>query len=380
MKILKYLSITLIICGALFAAAYFVKTNSKSITIYETQTAFISSVEDKTVVTGKVIPEDEVEIKPQISGIIQELFVEEGNKVKEGDLLARVKVVPNEGSLNSAKGRVASLKIILDNAKIEYDRNKSLFEKDIISKQDFQNASLSYNRSNQDLANAKSDLQVIRLGSAGGSSTANTNIRATVAGTILEIPVKAGDQVVESNTFNAGTTIATIADLTKMIFEGKIDESEVEKLKIGMQLTVNLGAIQNKDFNAKLKFIAPKGNEEQGAVKYKIEGDVFLDNSVSVRAGYSANASLVLERKDSIMVISEALLQFDKTTEKTYVEIEKSDQSFERIDVETGISDGINVEIISGISMEDKIKVWNKTTPEKIGDSDDNKDSEIIED
>ena len=380
MKILKYLSITLIICGALFAAAYFVKTNSKSITIYETQKAFISSVEDKTVVTGKVIPEDEVEIKPQISGIIQELFVEEGNKVKEGDLLARVKVVPNEGSLNSAKGRVASLKIILDNAKIEYDRNKSLFEKDIISKQDFQNASLSYNRSNQDLANAKSDLQVIRLGSAGGSSTANTNIRATVAGTILEIPVKAGDQVVESNTFNAGTTIATIADLTKMIFEGKIDESEVEKLKIGMQLTVNLGAIQNKDFDAKLKFIAPKGNEEQGAVKFKIEGDVFLDNSVSVRAGYSANASLVLERKDSIMVISEALLQFDKTTEKTYVEIEKSDQSFERIDVETGISDGINVEIISGISMEDKIKVWNKTTPEKIGDSDENNDSEIIED
>lgn len=380
MKILKYLSITLIICGALFAAAYFIKTNSKSITIYETQTAFISSVEDKTVVTGKVIPEDEVEIKPQISGIIQELFVEEGNKVKEGDLLARVKVVPNEGSLNSAKGRVASLKIILDNAKIEYDRNKSLFEKDIISKQDFQNASLSYNRSNQDLANAKSDLQVIRLGSAGGSSTANTNIRATVAGTILEIPVKAGDQVVESNTFNAGTTIATIADLTKMIFEGKIDESEVEKLKIGMQLTVNLGAIQNKDFDAKLKFIAPKGNEEQGAVKFKIEGDVFLDNSVSVRAGYSANASLVLERKDSIMVISEALLQFDKTTEKTYVEIEKSDQSFERIDVETGISDGINVEIISGISMEDKIKVWNKTTPEKIGDSDDNNDSEIKED
>ena len=369
MKFLKYLSITLIICGALFAAAYFVKTNSKSITVYETQTAFMSSVEEKTVVTGKVIPEDEVEIKPQISGIIQELFVEEGDEVKEGDLLAKVKVVPNEGSLNSAKGRVASLKIILDNAKIEYNRNKSLFEKDIISKQDFQNASLSYNRSNQDLTNAKSDLQVILLGSAGGSSTANTNIRATVAGTVLEIPVKAGDQVVESNTFNAGTTIATIADLTKMIFEGKIDESEVEKLKIDMALIINLGAIQNKDFDARLKFIAPKGNEEQGAVKFKIEGDVFLDNSVSVRAGYSANASLVLERKDNVMVISEALLQFDKTTEKTYVEIEKADQSFERVDIEVGISDGINIEIISGISIEDKIKVWNQTKPEKIGDS-----------
>ena len=370
MKILKYLIVTLIIFGLLFATAYFIKTNSKSITEYKTETPFISSVEQKTVVTGKVIPEDEVEIKPQISGIIQELFVEEGENVKEGDLLAKVKVVPNEGSLNSAKGRVASLKIILDNAKIEFDRNKLLYEKEIISKQDFQNASLNFDRASQDLANAKSDLEVILLGSAGGSSTANTNIRATVAGTVLEIPVEAGDQVVESNTFNAGTTIATIADLNKMIFEGKIDESEVEKLKIEMPLVINLGAIQNKDFDAKLKFIAPKGNEEQGTVKFKIEADVFLDNSINVRAGYSANASLVLEKKDSVMVISEALLQFDKSDEESFVEIEKSDQKFKRIKIETGISDGINIEILSGLTMDDKIKVWNETKPEKIGDDD----------
>ena len=370
MKILKYLIVTLIIFGILFATAYFIKTNSKSITEYKTEIPFISSVEQKTVVTGKVIPEDEVEIKPQISGIIQELFVEEGENVKEGDLLAKVKVVPNEGSLNSAKGRVASLKIILDNAKIEFDRNKLLYEKEIISKQDFQNASLNFDRASQDLANAKSDLEVILLGSAGGSSTANTNIRATVAGTVLEIPVEAGDQVVESNTFNAGTTIATIADLNKMIFEGKIDESEVEKLKIEMPLVINLGAIQNKDFDAKLKFIAPKGNEEQGTVKFKIEADVFLDNSINVRAGYSANASLVLEKKDSVMVISEALLQFDKSDEEAFVEIEKSDQKFKRIKIETGISDGINIEILSGLTMDDKIKVWNETKPEKIGDDD----------
>ena len=374
MKILKYLIVTLIIFGVLFATAYFIKTNSKSITEYKTETPFISSVEQKTVVTGKVIPEDEVEIKPQISGIIQELFVEEGENVKEGDLLAKVKVVPNEGSLNSAKGRVASLKIILNNAKIEFDRNKLLYEKEIISKQDFQNASLNFDRASQDLANAKSDLEVILLGSAGGSSTANTNIRATVAGTVLEIPVEAGDQVVESNTFNAGTTIATIADLNKMIFEGKIDESEVEKLKIEMPLVINLGAIQNKDFDAKLKFIAPKGNEEQGTVKFKIEADVFLDNSINVRAGYSANASLVLEKKDSVMVISEALLQFDKSDEEAFVEIEKSDQKFKRIKIETGISDGINIEILSGLTIDDKIKVWNETKPEKIGDDDEDDD------
>ncbi len=371
MKILKYLIVSLIIFGALFATAYFIKTNSKSITEYKTETPFITSVEQKTVVTGKVIPEDEVEIKPQISGIIQQLFVEEGDDVNEGDLLAKVKVVPNEGSLNSAKGRVASLKIVLDNSEIEYNRNRLLFEKEIISKQDFQNASLNFNRARQDLANAKSDLEVILLGSAGGSSTANTNIRATVAGTVLEIPVEAGDQVVESNTFNAGTTIATIADLNKMIFEGKIDESEVEKLKIEMPLVINLGAIQNKDFEAKLKFIAPKGNEEQGTVKFKIEADVFLDNSINVRAGYSANASLVLDKKDSIMVISEALLQFDKSDDEPYVEIEKSDQKFEKIKIETGISDGINIEILSGLTMGDKIKVWNDTKPEKIGDDED---------
>ena len=212
------------------------------------------------------------------------------------------------------------------------------------------------------------------MGSAGGSSTANTNIRATVAGTVLEIPVEAGDQVVESNTFNAGTTIATIADLNKMIFEGKIDESEVEKLKIEMPLVINLGAIQNKDFDAKLKFIAPKGNEEQGTVKFKIEADVFLDNSINVRAGYSANASLVLEKKDSVMVISEALLQFDKSDEEAFVEIEKSDQKFKRIKIETGISDGINIEILSGLTIDDKIKVWNETKPEKIGDDDEDDD------
>jgi HlyD family secretion protein len=258
----------------------------------------------------------------------------------------------------------------MENAKIEFNRNKGLFEKEIISQQDFQNAELNYSRAKQDVANADSDLQIIKLGSAGGSATANTNIRATVSGTVLEMPIKEGDQVVESNTFNNGTTIAIIADLSKMIFEGKVDEAEVGKLKIGMPLSVNLGAIQDKEFEAKLKFIAPKGNEEQGAVQFKIEGDVYLDDDFFVRAGYSANASLVLERKDSILAISEALLQFDKKTEEPYVEVLIKDQEFERKDIKTGISDGINVEVLSGITLEDKIKVWNKTEEEKKEDED----------
>ena len=371
MKILKYLGIALLVFGAIFATLYFIKTNSKPLVEYDVQTPMIQSIEKKTVVTGKVIPEDEVEIKPQISGIIEKLFVDEGDLVINGDLLAKVKVVPNEQTLNSAKGRLSNTLILLRNAEVEFKRNQSLFEKEIISKQQFDNAKLSYDQAEQNVKNARSDLQIIKLGSAGGSTIANTNIRATVAGTILEIPVKEGDQVIESNNFNAGTTIATVADLNKMIFEGKVDEAEVSKLTVGMPLTINLGAIQDKDFDARLKFIAPKGNEDQGTVQFKIEGDVYLDNSIFIRAGYSANASLVLEKKDSIMGISEALLQFDKISNDPYVEVKNDSGTFERKNIELGISDGINVEIISGLSMEDKIKVWNKTEPIKIGQEED---------
>lgn len=370
MKILKYVGLAVLVFGALFAAAYFIKTNSKSIIEYEIESPFISSVEKKTVVTGKVIPEDEVEIKPQISGIIETLFVEEGDQVKTGDLLAKVKVVPNEQSLNSAKGRLENTKIVLQNAEVAYKRNKALYEKEIISRQEFESAELRYNQAQQDVANAASDLQIIRLGSAGGSTTANTNVRATVPGTILEIPVKEGDQVIESNTFNNGTSIATIADLNKMIFEGKVDEAEVGKLKLGMPLEVSLGAIEDQKFEARLKFIAPKGNEEQGAVQFIIEGDVYLNDSTFVRAGYSANASLILERKDSILVIPESLLQFEQDSEIPFVELQLEDQKFEKKEIETGISDGINIEVISGLTLEDKIKVWNKTEPKKLRDED----------
>ncbi|MGB2502861.1 MAG: efflux RND transporter periplasmic adaptor subunit [Flavobacteriaceae bacterium] len=374
-KIFKYIIIGAILFGVLFAVAFFIKSNSKGSIQYDTQNPIITSIEMKSVATGKVIPEDEVEIKPQISGIIEKLFVEEGDYVKTGDLLAKVKVVPDEQSLNSAKGRLANTKILLENAKVEYNRNKNLFEKEIISQQEFQNAELNYSRAKQDVANAQSDLQIIKLGSASGSVTANTNIRATVPGTVLEMPIKEGDQVVESNTFNNGTTIAVIADLNKMIFEGKVDEAEVGKLKIGMPLLVNLGAIEDKEFEAKLKFIAPKGNEEQGAVQFKIECDVYLDNDFFVRAGYSANASFILESKDSVLAIPEALLQFDKKTEKPYVQVQIKEQEFERKDIETGISDGINVEILSGITIEDNIKVWNKTEEEKKEDEETSNDN-----
>jgi HlyD family secretion protein len=222
-----------------------------------------------------------------------------------------------------------------------------------------------------ELQNAQSDYQIIRVGSAGGSATANTNIRALVSGTILEIPVKEGDQVIQSNNFNDGTTIATIADLSIMIFEGKVDEGEVGKLQLGMPLKISLGAINDKEFDAKLRFIAPKGVEESGAVQFKIEGNVTVEDDFLIRAGYSANASLVLEKKDNVMVIPEALLQFDKTTDEPYVEVSIGDQKFERKEVKIGISDGVNVEIVEGLTKDDKVKIWNKTEPIKKGTEED---------
>ena len=231
------------------------------------------------------MPEDEVNVVPQIAGIIQELYVEEGDEVSTGDLIAKIKVVPNEQTLNSAEGRVKSAQIVMNNSKIEFERNKLLYEKEIISEQDFNSATLRYNQDMQNLSNARSDLQIIKLGSSGGSTITNTNVRATVSGTILEIPVEEGDQVIQANTFNAGTIIATIADLNKMIFEGQVD-GEVGKLSVNMPLIVTLGAIEGKEYDAKLRLIAPKGTEVAGAIQFKIEGEVYLDDEYVVRGGY----------------------------------------------------------------------------------------------
>ncbi|MDB4147868.1 efflux RND transporter periplasmic adaptor subunit [bacterium] len=372
MKYLKYIGIAALLGGVLFATAFFIKSNSTSSIVYDTQTLITATIEDKIVATGKVLPEDEVNVVPQIAGIIQEILVEEGDQVSAGDLIARIKVVPNEQTLNSAEGRVKSAQIVLKNSKTEFERNKALFSKEIISEQDFNSVTLRYNQDMQNLSNAKSDLQIIKLGSSGGSTITNTNVRATVSGTILEIPVKEGDQVIQANTFNAGTTIATIADLDKMIFEGQVDEGEVGKLSVDMPLIITLGAIEGKEYEAKLKLISPKGTEVGGAIQFKIEGEVYLDDEYVIRAGYSANASIVSERKVDVIAISEALLQYDSKTKKPYVEIETSNQKFKRQDVKLGISDGVNAELISGISKTDKIKVWNKTEPDKRGEVEDN--------
>jgi HlyD family secretion protein len=371
-KTIKIIVGIVLIVLLLFVLKYFKDSNSKDIIEYKTEEPFYTSIDTKAVATGKLIPEEEIELKPQITGIVDKIVVEEGDLVKKGDLIAKIRVVPNEQALVSANSRIKSAKFSMDNAKILFDRNKALFEKGVISKQDFENSELSFNQAKESYDQAQNDYRIIKQGSLSGGSSANTNIIAQISGTVLEIPVREGDQVIQSNNFNAGTTIATVADMSKMIFEGKVDEAEVGKIEEGKEIKVILGAINEKEFPAILTFVAPKGKEENGAVQFTIKADVKIDPSTKIRAGYSANAEIQLASKDSTFCIKEALLQFNRITEKPYVEILRENGKFKKKDVELGLSDGINVEILEGIEEGDKIKVWNKASKDNEDEDEDN--------
>jgi HlyD family secretion protein len=358
----------------IYVLKFFKDSNAKEVIDYKIESPFYSTLDTKIVATGKLNPEEEIELKPQLSGIIDEIFVEEGDLVRKGDLIARIRVVPNEQSLVSAKSRINSLKLSFDNSQTVFNRNKTLFDKGVISKQDFENSELNLNQSKENYEQAQDDYQIIKQGSLSGGSSANTTIIAQIPGTILEIPVREGDQVIQSNNFNAGTTIATVADMSQMIFEGKVDESEVGKLEEGKKIIVVLGAINEKEFPAILTFVAPKGIEQNGAVQFTIKADVDINSSTRIRAGYSANAEIELESKDSVLVIKEALLQFNRITEKPFVELLKENGRFQTKNVEIGLSDGINVEILEGIKEGDEIKVWNKASEENNEDEEDEED------
>jgi HlyD family secretion protein len=350
----------------LFVLKYFNDANSESIIDYDTQTPFYTSLNTNVVATGKLNPEDEIELKPQVTGIVDMIYVEEGDMIQKGDLIAKIRVVPNEQSLVSANSRINSSKLSFDNSKRLFDRSKELFSKGVISKQDFENAELSLNQARESLTQAENDFKIIKQGSLSGGGSANTNIIAQISGTILEIPVREGNQVIESNNFNAGTTIATVADMSIMIFEGQVDEAEVGKLEEGKDIKVVLGALGEEEFPSKLTFVAPKGIEANGAVQFKIKASVEIPTS-KVRAGYSANAIIEIENTENSLCIKESLIQFNRFTEKPFVEILNDNGVFVKKDITIGISDGISVEVLEGVKEDDKIKVWNKVLEEDEG-------------
>ncbi|WP_179009043.1 efflux RND transporter periplasmic adaptor subunit [Winogradskyella forsetii] len=372
-KTVIILALIVIVFGA--ALFYLWKKNQEDPITYTSESPTEQTIVVKTVATGSIVPKEEILIKPNISGVIEEVFIEAGEYVKSGDLIAQIKVIPNASSLTSAKNNIASNQTALQTAKINlqtqqsnYDRQKALFDKGVISANDFEGVKNSYLQTKQSVEQAKINVNsanqnydIIKTGTTSGlGNTAQTQVRATVSGMVLDVPVKAGNQVIEANNFNEGTSIASLADVKQMIFEGKVDESEVGKIKEGLPLEITVGAIEDKKFDAILDYIAPKGVAENGAVQFEIKGSLKKMDSTFIRAGLSANASIILEKAENVLAIKEALVQYDKDTQKPYVEVEVGDQEFERKDVELGISDGIFVEVKSGISKDDKIKVWNQ--------------------
>lgn len=349
--------------GAMY---YLYQKNAEDPVTYETEQASKKTIIKKTVATGSILPLEEVLIKPNISGVIEEIFVVGGDYVKSGDLICKIKVVPNLNALNDARNSIDEAKINLDDQLRNLDRQKGLFGKGVVSQVDLERAQVNYDQAKQTYVAANKRYEIVKTGTTKGyGNAANTQIRATVSGMVLEVPVEVGNQVIESNNFNEGTTIAAIADVDKMIFEGKVDESEVGKIKEDLPLEITVGALEGKTFDAVLDYIAPKGNEENGAIQFEIKGTMKKQDSVFIRAGLSANASVILGRADSVLAIKEALVQFDGKTKKPFVEIENGEQKFDRKDIELGISDGIFVEVKSGISEQDKIKVWNAIEKEE---------------
>ncbi|SDQ26869.1 efflux RND transporter periplasmic adaptor subunit [Flagellimonas zhangzhouensis] len=339
---------------------YLYQKNSEDPVVYQTEVPSTQTIVKKAVATGSILPLEEVLIKPNISGVIEEIYVEGGDYVKSGDLLAKIKVVPNLSALNDAKNAIDEAKIGLDDQRRNFERQSALFGKGVISQTDLERAQVTFDQAKQAYAAANKRYDIVKTGTTSGlSNAANTLIRATVSGMILEVPVEVGNQVIESNNFNEGTTIAAIADVDKMIFEGKVDESEVGKIKEDLLLEITVGAIENQVFDAVLDYIAPKGKEENGAIQFEIKGTLKKQDTTFIRAGLSANASIILAKADSVLALKEALVQFDGDTKDPFVEVETGQQQFERRNVELGVSDGIFVEVKSGISADDKVKVWN---------------------
>jgi HlyD family secretion protein len=354
-KIIKIALLISFIGVVIFTLYYLYQKDQADPVVYETVQATKTDIIKRTVATGSVVPRKEIEIKPKISGIVETLYVEPGDKVKKGDLIAKVRVVPNMLNLNEAESRLKRANISFREAELQFNRQKKLYEQQVIADAEYQTATIQFDNAKTEVQAAEDNLQLIKEGVSKSSGNAtNTLVRSTIEGMVLQVPIEEGNSIIESNNFNDGTTIATVANMNEMIFKGKVDESEVGKLKSGMSLIMKIGAIEDQKFDAVLEYISPKGIEENGAIQFEIEAAVQLVDSVFIRAGYSANADIVLARRDSVMSIQESLISFENDT--AYVEVEIEPGVFERKEIVTGLSDGINIEVISGITKDDKLK------------------------
>lgn len=364
----KYLKVIIAAIVVLIFIGTFVFLYQKSKpqpVVYDEFTPKVADISKTTVITGAIEPRDEVEVKPQISGIITEIYKEAGQMVKAGEVIAKVKVIPDMGQLSSAESRVRLAEINLKQAKVNYDREKQLYDKQLVSAEEYDNVRQTLDQAREEKTAAIDALEVVRDGvSSSNASASSTLIRSTISGLILDIPVKVGNSVILSNTFNDGTTIASVADMGDLIFRGNIDETEVGQLVTGMPMRITIGALQNLKFDASLEYISPKATDNNGANQFEIKAAVTVPQGNAIRSGYSANAEIELASAKGVLTVPESAIEFSGND--TYVYVIKGsgdDKTYERRKVATGLSDGINIEIKSGLKKSEKVR-----GPQKVKD------------
>lgn len=354
-KIFLWIVVAVIVLGTF----YFLWRNSQpKEEHYATVEPQILDIRKTTVLNGKIEPRDEIQIKPQISGIISQIDVEAGDFVNEGDIIARIKVIPEASQLSSAQSRIDAAQIELDDAQVKFDRSKELYSKKVISREEFENAEKALKTAAKDLEYAKDSYRIIKEGvSQFNSQESNTFVRATITGLVLDVPVKVGSSVIQANTMNDGTTVATIADMTNLIFKGNVDETEVGLLKPGMTMDITIGAASDIHPSAVLEYISPKGTENNGANTFEIKAAITIDDVSALRSGYSANASILLSEAAGVLSVPESVVTFEGDSTFVYVRTDTVPvPKFERRAIETGLSDGINVEVKKGIKKTDVLR------------------------
>ena len=354
-KVIKYIVIALVLV-VLVGTFVFLYRNSKPAEIrYQELAVQKRDIALTTVLTGKIVPRNEVNIKPQINGIIAEIFKEAGQTVQQGEVIARLTVIPDMNSLSAAQSRVRLSEINLKQAKTNFEREKALFEKNLISAEEYEKVEQQLSQAQEEYAASQESLEVIRDGvSSKNATSSSTLIRSTITGLILDIPVKVGNSVIQANTLKDGTTVATVANMNDLIFEGQIDETEVGSLYEGMPLTITIGALKDYTFDANLEYISPKAVESNGANQFKVKAAVKVDSEHVIRSGYSANAQIELEKKEGVLSVPESALEFVK--EDAYVYIRQEDGTFNQTRIVTGLSDGVNIEVKEGLSEGDIVR------------------------
>lgn len=354
-KLIPILILAAILGGFAWTLQFLYERSKAPDVVHETEAPAVTDIVRKTVATGAIVPREEIDIKPRVSGVIAELFVEPGALVKKGDRIAKIRLIPNVVNLNTAESSRRSAQIAMNQAKTELDRLEALHAQHAIAGEEVERARTNLSLRREELQAAQSNIQLLKEGTSGRTDSASTEVTSTVDGMVLALPVKVGASVIESNTFNEGTTIATVADMGDMIFLGKVDESDVGKLRESMALHIKVGALEDVPITGKLEYISPKGVTREGAIEFEIRAAIEpRADGPLIRAGYSANADIVLDRRDQVLAIPENLLQFEG--ERAYVEVETGPQQFERRDVELGLSDGIKVEVRKGVEPGARIK------------------------